>query len=206
MLKYLKKHEHFEKPKDYTSRFNADIQPLYHVERHNSIHTIAEVWRLPLEKEWMETCASLNAEAGEPENSGSLEEGDSYHSLRTIDTSTPGMMGTRSYSTTGYFLPNAQRPNLHVLTEALVTKIVVEKNWKRNRSGVCPYWQIPQGSYQESGHSQRWYRQGSTNPPALWFGNSTILSKAGVHLHRRQCKHRRCRRVSPRPPSDDNGV
>ena len=58
----------------------------------------------------------------------SLEESDSYHSLRTIDTSTPGMMETRSYSTIGYFLPNAQRPNLHVLTEALVTKLVVVKN------------------------------------------------------------------------------
>lgn len=37
------------------------------------------------------------------------------------------MTGTRSYSTTGYLLPNAGRPNLKVLTEALVTKLIVSE-------------------------------------------------------------------------------
>jgi len=70
MLKYLKKHEHFEEPKDYSSRFNTDIQPLSHVERRGTdghVHMSAGVWRLLLEKEWTEICASLNAEIGVPE-------------------------------------------------------------------------------------------------------------------------------------------
>jgi choline dehydrogenase-like flavoprotein len=131
MLKYLKKHEHFEEIESYASRFNTDIRPLYNMERRctkGPIHTSAGVWRLPLEKEWMEACAGLNAEIGAPENPGSVEKGVSYHSLRTIDTSTAGMMGTRSYSTTGYLLPNAGRPNLHVLTETLITNLIVESN------------------------------------------------------------------------------
>ena len=37
------------------------------------------------------------------------------------------MTGTRSYSTTGYLIPNAWRPNLKVLTEALVTKLVISE-------------------------------------------------------------------------------
>lgn len=129
MFKYFKKHEHFEELKSYSSRFNTNI--LYHTERHGTdgpIHTSAGVWRPPLEKEWMEVCTTLNAEISASENPGSIDKGVSYHSLGTIDTSTPGMMGTRSCSTTGYFLRNAQRPNSHVLNEALVTKLIVESD------------------------------------------------------------------------------
>ena len=48
-----------------------------------------------------------------------------YHSLSTIDRSGGEADGTRSYAVTGYLLPNAQRPNLRVLTEALVERLVV---------------------------------------------------------------------------------
>jgi len=81
---------HIEEPKDYSPRFNTDIQPLYHNERHGAggpIHTSVGVWRLSLEKEWIEACKSFNAEIGAPENPGSIEKGVSYHSLRTVDTS-----------------------------------------------------------------------------------------------------------------------
>lgn len=37
------------------------------------------------------------------------------------------MDGRRSYAVTGYLLPNASRPNLHVLTDALVSRLLVSE-------------------------------------------------------------------------------
>lgn len=51
-----------------------------------------------------------------------------YHSLSSIDRSPGPSNGTRSYAVTGYLLPNAHRPNLKVLTEALVTKLCISKD------------------------------------------------------------------------------
>jgi hypothetical protein len=76
MLKHLKKYEHFDELRGYSSRFNTDIQPLYYTERHGTggpVYTSVGVWRLPLEKDWMDACTSLNAGIGAPENLGSIE-------------------------------------------------------------------------------------------------------------------------------------
>ena len=49
-----------------------------------------------------------------------------YSSLAAVNrTSDPGR---RSYAATGYFRPNADRPNLKVLVEALATKITMDGN------------------------------------------------------------------------------
>ncbi|KAI9046724.1 hypothetical protein LZ554_009462 [Drepanopeziza brunnea f. sp. 'monogermtubi'] len=64
---------------------------------------------------------------GSPINAWNGDHLGTYHSLSTIDRSGGQADGTRSYAVTGYLLPNAQRPNLHVLTEALVTKLVVSE-------------------------------------------------------------------------------
>ena len=48
--------------------------------------------------------------------------------MSTIDRSQGP--GTRSYSETGYFVPNASRPNLLVLTEALVARITLRQDKK----------------------------------------------------------------------------
>ncbi|KAK3681991.1 hypothetical protein LTR37_020694 [Vermiconidia calcicola] len=49
-----------------------------------------------------------------------------YSSLAAVNrTSDPGR---RSYAATGYFRPNADRPNLKVLVEALATKITMDDN------------------------------------------------------------------------------
>ncbi|OBZ73019.1 Glucose oxidase [Grifola frondosa] len=47
-----------------------------------------------------------------------------WKSVSVIDPET----NTRSYATTGYLLPALDRPNLHVLTEAYVSKIITSKN------------------------------------------------------------------------------
>lgn len=49
-----------------------------------------------------------------------------YSSLAAVNrTSDPGR---RSYAATGYLLPNASRSNLKVLTEAMVTKVLLDRN------------------------------------------------------------------------------
>jgi len=62
---------------------------------------------------------------GSPMNAWNGDHLGTYHSLSTIDRSDSEANGTRSYAVTGYLLPNAQRPNLRVLTEALVSKLLV---------------------------------------------------------------------------------
>ncbi len=47
-----------------------------------------------------------------------------YSSLGAIDRT--GDAGTRSYAATGYLKPNLGRPNLKVLTQALVCKIILD--------------------------------------------------------------------------------
>lgn len=49
-----------------------------------------------------------------------------YSSLAAVDRSTD--KGRRSYAATGYLRPNLGRPNLKVLTEALVTKVNLDGN------------------------------------------------------------------------------
>ena len=49
-----------------------------------------------------------------------------YSSLAAVDRTSD--KGRRSYAATGYFRPNMGRPNLKVLTEALVTKVTLDGN------------------------------------------------------------------------------
>lgn len=65
---------------------------------------------------------------GSPMNAWNGDHLGTYHSLSTIDRSGGEADGTRSYAVTGYLLPNAKRPNLRVLTEALVSKLVVSED------------------------------------------------------------------------------
>lgn len=62
---------------------------------------------------------------GSPMNAWCGDHLGTYHSLSTIDRSGGEADGTRSYSVTGYLLPNAQRANLRVLTESLVERLVI---------------------------------------------------------------------------------
>ena len=48
-----------------------------------------------------------------------------YNTLGTVIRAGPDK-GKRSYAARGYFAPNAQRPNLHVLCEASVTSVKLE--------------------------------------------------------------------------------
>jgi choline dehydrogenase-like flavoprotein len=65
---------------------------------------------------------------GSPKDAWSGDHLGTYSSLATIDRSAGPFNGTRSYVTTGYLIPNAGRPNLHVLVEALVLKLSLHQD------------------------------------------------------------------------------
>jgi choline dehydrogenase-like flavoprotein len=120
----------------------------------------------------------LNAEIGAPENPKRGD--DSYHSLRTVDNVTEGMTGTRSYSVSGYFLPNAHRPNLHVLTEGLVTRLDVESD--ATVKGV--YFKHDNKEYRVATREEVIVSAGTFKSPQILelsgIGNPTPLEAAGA--------------------------
>lgn len=97
MLKYLKKYEHFDELRSYSSRFNADIRPLYHTERHRtgglSIQALEYGDCRSKRNGWKVVHYSMLGLMHQ--RIQGVQRGVSYHILQTIDTSTPGRMGTR---------------------------------------------------------------------------------------------------------------
>ncbi|MCJ1313890.1 hypothetical protein MMC25_007570 [Agyrium rufum] len=95
-------------------------------------------WHAPIEDKWYEAGKKLDIGWVVPEDAWSGGHLGGYSGLATIDRSSPP--GLRSYSATAYLLPNAGRANLFVLTEALVTKIVLDTSAGGNEpraSGVA---------------------------------------------------------------------
>ncbi|TVY91402.1 Dehydrogenase [Lachnellula willkommii] len=100
--------------------------------------------------------------------------------LSTIDRSGPG---TRSYAVTGYLVPNGQRPNLSVLTDAHVEKVIFEKG----TDGL-----VAKGvAFSHGGKSYKILHKGATilsagavmTPQILelsGIGSKSVLEKAGV--------------------------
>ncbi|MAD87594.1 MAG: hypothetical protein CL912_31940 [Deltaproteobacteria bacterium] len=128
LLPYFRKHEHFDDPATYKNKSNIPLETKYDADFHGRdgpIHTSFSTWRLPQEREWIAAASTLSEKMGSPMNAWSGDHLGMYHSLSTIDRSGGEADGTRSYAVTGYLLPNAQRPNLRVLTEALVERLVV---------------------------------------------------------------------------------
>ena len=74
----------------------------------------------PLAKAWPPTWKNLNYKVtGDPLRGNAMG---GYTSPSTIDPKTM----TRSYAVSAYYAPAAGRPNLHLITEAMVQKIVLE--------------------------------------------------------------------------------
>ncbi|KAL5354417.1 hypothetical protein ACLOAV_000506 [Pseudogymnoascus australis] len=130
LLPYFTKHEHFDDPSGYSNKPNIPLETTYDAGLHGTdgpIHTSFSTWRLPQEREWFAASSTLGERMGSPLEAWNGDHMGMHHSLSTIDRSNGELTGTRSYATTGYLLPNASRPNLKVLTEALVTKLVISE-------------------------------------------------------------------------------
>lgn len=90
---------------------------------------------------------------------------------------------TRSYSTPAYYLPNAHRPNLHVLTSAAVREIVLEQHGEQwTATGV----RFDHGgqSYTVAASQEVILSAGSVASPQLLelsgIGNPSVLERAGI--------------------------
>ncbi|KFY84262.1 hypothetical protein V500_09458 [Pseudogymnoascus sp. VKM F-4518 (FW-2643)] len=127
MLPYFRKAQHLDEPKT----FNIPTKLAYVQSNHGRegpIHTSFASYRIPAENDWLDSATDTATKADIPRSKDAFGGNHLgfFNSLETIDR--VDKVGTRSYATTGYFLPAAQRPNLKVLTEALVTKLVLEES------------------------------------------------------------------------------
>ncbi|KAK3935705.1 hypothetical protein QBC46DRAFT_367404 [Diplogelasinospora grovesii] len=128
---------------------------------------------------WHETLNTLGIETNESYLAGSNV--GAWTNLGAVD---PDLL-TRSYSTSAYFLPNAARPNLLVLTEAFVSKIIICKQagqWVA--SGVL--FQHRGQTFEVSASREVILSAGSVQSPQLLelsgIGNPDILSRAGISV------------------------
>lgn len=92
---------------------------------------------------------------------------------------------TRSYSTTAYYLPNAHRPNLRVLTNATVREIVLEQRGGQwTASGV----RLDHGdqSYTVAASQEVILSAGSVASPQLLelsgIGDPSVLGRSGIRV------------------------
>ena len=83
-------------------------------------------WSAPVEEAWHQTGKEMGLQWNPPEDAWSGSHLGGYSNLSTIDRSQGP--GTRSYAVTGYLAPNSKRQNLSVLTEATVTKILIDRD------------------------------------------------------------------------------
>ena len=83
-------------------------------------------WSTPTEEAWHQTGKEMGLQWTPPKDAWSGSHMGGYSNLSTIDRSQGP--GTRSYAVTGYLAPNAARQNLKILTEATVTKIILDQN------------------------------------------------------------------------------
>jgi choline dehydrogenase len=96
------------------------------------IHTAFYPWTGSVPKVWAETWNNMGFALETDPRSGSALGGGSIPSFFDPNT------GTRSYSATGFYAPNARRPNLSVLVEAYATKINLETSGSAVRAtGIC---------------------------------------------------------------------
>ncbi|KFZ03907.1 hypothetical protein V502_10565 [Pseudogymnoascus sp. VKM F-4520 (FW-2644)] len=183
LLPYFTKHEHFDDPSGYSTEPNIPLETTYDAGLHGTdgpIHTSFSTWRVPQEREWIAASRTLGERMGNPIDAWNGDHMGMHHSLSTIDRSKGELTGTRSYSTTGYLLPNASRPNLKVLTEALATKLIVSDAGEV--TGV-------EFLHSEKSHTVLAKKEvvlsaGTIKSPQLLelsgIGNPSILSSAGI--------------------------
>lgn len=107
----------------------AVTHPLYAEEHHGidgPIRTSFQKWSAPVIEDWHEAGKNAGFQWTSEMDAWSGKVLGGFKNLSTIDRSTGS--GTRSYAASGYFAPNAGRPNLLVLTEALVNKVILHKD------------------------------------------------------------------------------
>ena len=173
---YMLKHERFDGT---NSEYSYDAS--YHG-KDGGIHTSFPTSRSPIETHWLEACEQIHGQQHpSPKDAWSGDHTGVYTCLSTIDGS--AAKGTRSYAATGYLLPILKRPNLKVLTDAHVLKIILES--------VSGHVKAAGLQFQTEGqtHTVHATREvilcaGAIQTPQILelsgFGDPSVLSKVGI--------------------------
>jgi choline dehydrogenase-like flavoprotein len=126
---------------------------------------------------WHKTFNALGLETNKSHLSGSNV--GVWTNVVAVDART----ATRSYSTPAYYLPNANRPNLHVLTDAVVREIILEQSGEQwTATGV----RFDHGdqSYTTTASQEIVLSAGSVASPQLLelsgIGDPSVLERAGI--------------------------
>lgn len=130
MAPYFRRHETFDETRGGLPS-DVDITK-YNVSSHGKsggIQTSFNDWRSPLERSFIEAGKQASGMMASPQDPWGGDHMGFFSSLATVDRKL--QKGTRSYAATAYLLPNIQRPNLCVLTEALAMKVLLQGNVAR---------------------------------------------------------------------------
>ncbi|CAK4013685.1 alcohol oxidase [Lecanosticta acicola] len=122
MMKYMRKHQTLEPIADsVTDRSTMPFVGEYHGTS-GPARTSFNDWRLPIEDDFIKACDEATGMTKKPKDPFSGDHIGFYNTLGLVARSGPNK-GLRSYAARGYFAANAQRPNLHVLTDAMIHRI-----------------------------------------------------------------------------------
>jgi choline dehydrogenase-like flavoprotein len=126
LLPYFQRHQYLEKDLKNIAERDATVSPL-NMSLHGvngPIHTSLPTWHVPFEKPLLD---ALDQESGfpRPDEPNKGEHLGFFRSFLSIDrTAKP----VRSYAANGYLAPILERPNLRVITDANVTRVILEEN------------------------------------------------------------------------------
>ena len=134
-------------------------------------------WRCPLENNWIQGCEEVAGLSSRPESPWGGDHVGFFSALVSIDR--VSAKGTRSSSASAYLTPNVGRPNLKVLTNALVTKITLSGSTATGAQF------LHEGmSYEVSARREVILSCGVFKSPQILelsgIGNPTILNEAGI--------------------------
>ena len=184
---YFLKHESLVIPAPAADHDNAGIKTkeVFKAEAHGTsgpIKTSFGNWSAPIEDLWHQSSnKALGLQWEPPEDAWSGSHLGGYSNLSTIDRSQGP--GTRSYSASGYFVPNSERPNLVVLTEAHVFKLVLAHDREQTTATGVIFLKDGQ-EYTATAKSEVVLTAGVVQTPQILelsgIGGKDILSSAGV--------------------------
>ncbi|KAK5046037.1 hypothetical protein LTR84_008824 [Exophiala bonariae] len=124
LLPFFKKSQQLDAPPANDENAKAII-PLYHGTT-GPIHTSFNSWRFPIEDDVIEAFHTITGRTARPRDAWSGEHIGIFPTLSVIDRTQ--RKGTRSYSGSAYLAPSLTRPNLKVLCNATVSKVILDHN------------------------------------------------------------------------------
>ncbi|KAH7126914.1 hypothetical protein B0J11DRAFT_526754 [Dendryphion nanum] len=129
---------------------------------------------------WPATCETMGYPAPKDPRTGSAIGG--FNQLTTVDPKTT----RRSYSARAYYEPASDRPNLSLLTGALVAKIETEKSGDGDVTATGVKFTVEGTSYTVKANREVIVCGGVINSPQILelsgIGNKDLLQKAGVDV------------------------